>query len=262
MPNSSPPDHPLRDGAASAPSTAPCAQEAPAGGAPAVAVVIPAWNEERFIGAALASLTAQNLPRDRWEAIVVDNGSTDGTAACVRAFQAAHPEYRLRLLTLGCRGRARAKNAGAHAAVGRLLLFLDADSQAEPRLLAETLASAARFPAGSIRIVADAASAVDRGFFALMEFGKERFGVRAQMFYCERALFLAQGGFAEGLEIAEDLAFLRGLQRAGYPVCHLRRSWIVTSPRRLQALPLRLGVLVTFARWVLADVRIGRRWRY
>jgi hypothetical protein len=144
-----------------------------------------------------------------------------------------------------------------------VLLFLDADSQAECHLVERTLARAARGEvAASIRVVADCPDRLDRGFFALMEWGKEHFGIRAQMFFCDRALFLAQGGFDEALEIAEDIVFLRRLQRAGHNVGYLRESWISTSPRRLHALPLRMGVLLTFARWALADLSIGRRWRY
>jgi glycosyltransferase involved in cell wall biosynthesis len=265
MASSSPPD-PAAHGTAHAPrhalpSATWAAPDHDAG--PDLSVVIPAWNEERHVGQALASLAAQTWPRERWEALVVDNGSEDGTARRVRAFQAAHPDCRVSLLQLPARGRGRAKNAGARCAAGRLLVFLDADSWAERRLFEAIAASAAAgYPAGSIRIVADGANWADRGFFALMEFGKRRFGIRAQMFYCRRDLFLAHGGFDEALEIAEDLDFLRRLQRAGHPVCYLRRSWIATSPRRLHTLPLRLGLLVTFVRWTLARARIGRRWRY
>lgn len=265
MRSSSPPDPAEHDASRAPrrplPGATPAAPDRDA--APDLTVIIPAWNEERHVGRALASLAAQTWPRERWEALVVDNGSQDGTAQRVRDFQAAHRDCHVSLLQLPERGRGRAKNAGARCAAGRLLVFLDADSWAEPRLLEAIVASAAAgHPAGSIRIVADTANWVDRGFFALMEFGKEHFGIRAQMFYCRRDLFLAHGAFDEALEIAEDLDFLRRLQRAGYPVCHLRRSWIATSPRRLHTLPLRMGLLATFARWALARARIGRRWRY
>jgi len=62
-------------------------------GGPAVGVVMPAYNSERFIGAALASLQAQTLTG--WECVVVDDGSTDATAAAVEALAAADPRIRL-----------------------------------------------------------------------------------------------------------------------------------------------------------------------
>lgn len=228
-----------------------------------VSVVIPAREEEAFIGRALQSVAQQRWPADALEVIVVDNGSRDRTAEVVRTFAACHPELRLRLLHEPLPGRARAKNRGAHAASGNLLVFLDADSTMAPDLCA-TIAEAyhAGCPAGSIRVVADSPDIFDRAFFELMELGKRLFHIRAQMFYCSRELFLQAGGFDERLQIAEDREFLQRLQRMEVPVCHVRASWIMTSPRRLRRLPLRLAMVTTFVRWLLAHVGIGRSWPY
>lgn len=230
---------------------------------PSVSFVIPARNEARYVGAALQSVARQDWPLDDLEAVAVDNGSTDGTAGVVQQFAAARPDLTVRLVVEPVRGRGRAKNAGARAARGEWLVFLDADSAASPNLVRAVLRRARDgFPAGSIRVVADSDDLLDRGFFALLEFGKRLFGVRAQMFYCRRDLFHAFGGFHEELEIAEDLEFLRRLRRSGVPVCHLIEACIATSPRRLRALPLRLGMLYTFFRWALAHAGVGRRWPY
>ncbi len=181
----------------------------------------------------------------------------------VRAFAQAHPQLRVRLLREPTPGRARAKNLGVAAARGRWVVFLDADSRMSPQLLA-TLAhrAIAGERAGSIAVLADSEDPIDRGFFALLEFGKRLLGIRAQMFYCERALFNHFGPLDERLQIAEDLDFLRRLQRGGIPVGHVVEGQIYTSPRRLRALPLRLGVLVVFFRWALAHIGIGRQWPY
>lgn len=230
---------------------------------PVVSFVIPARDEARYVARALASVAAQDWPVAELEAVVVDNGSRDGTAQVVEAFAARHPELRVRLVTEPVRGRGRAKNAGVRAARGLWLVFLDADSAASPGLVHAVLRRAqAGFPAGSIRVVADSQDPLDRGFFALLEFGKQRFGIRAQMFYCRRDLFERLGGFREDLEIAEDLEFLRRVQAAGVSTCHVTEAHIATSCRRLRALPLRLGMLHTFCRWALAHVGIGRRWPY
>jgi GT2 family glycosyltransferase len=97
---------------------------------PRVSVVIPTWNGAALLRAALASLRAQTF-RD-FETIVVDNGSTDGTAAMVRAeFPDAvvvpFPENR---------GFAVAVNAGVRAARGRNVALLNNDAEAEPGWLA------------------------------------------------------------------------------------------------------------------------------
>jgi glycosyltransferase involved in cell wall biosynthesis len=230
---------------------------------PAVSVVIPARNEERFIAGTLASVAAQTWPLSSLEAVVVDNGSSDGTGAAVRAFAAVEPRLAVTLVEHAPQGVAGAKNRGAAAARGRYLIFLDADSRLAPDLAAQVMKQVeAGAPAGSIRISADSDDRLDRAFFDLLEFGKVLFGVRAQMLYCSRELFLRFGGFPEGIRLAEDRAFLARLQRAGIRVCHVHDSFIATSPRRLHTLPFRLGMLVMLLRWALAYQGIGRRWGY
>lgn len=230
---------------------------------PDLSVIIPARNEEQYIAAALASVAAQHWPPAGLEVVVVDNGSTDGTASVVQAFQAAHPRLAVQLVEEPVPGVARAKNRGAQAAHGTWLIFLDADSRLAPNLAPAVMQWGQRgYSAGSIRIVADSRDWVDRGFFALMELGKRLFAIQAQMFYCSRAIFLDHGGFGEELALAEDREFLVRLQRAGVTLCQVQDSWIATSPRRLRRLPFRINMVLMFARWALANLGIGRRWPY
>lgn len=86
---------------------------------PLVSAVIPVHNGERFLPQALRSVLEQDYPR--LEAIVVDDGSTDGSAAIARA----HPGVRCMSLPNG--GVAAARNAGIRASHGELLAFLDQD---------------------------------------------------------------------------------------------------------------------------------------
>jgi glycosyltransferase involved in cell wall biosynthesis len=90
--------------------------------APAVSVVIPAWNAAKYIREAATSVLAQTF-RDL-ELIVVDDGSTDGTADVVRA----EPDSRIRLITQPNAGPSAARNRGCRAArSSRYIAFLDAD---------------------------------------------------------------------------------------------------------------------------------------
>jgi glycosyltransferase involved in cell wall biosynthesis len=84
-----------------------------------VTVVIPAYNAARTLGETLASVMRQTLPVA--EIIVVDDGSTDGTAAVATACGG------VRLLRQQNAGPGAAANAGAGAATGTVLAFLDAD---------------------------------------------------------------------------------------------------------------------------------------
>ncbi len=227
-----------------------------------LSVVIPARNEANYVKSALDSVAAQTWPIERLEVLVVDNGSSDGTAEVVRASALDYTILAVKLVLEPTPGAARARNTGAKAATGRLLLFLDADSRMAPNLADQVIKAGQTHRAGSVRIIADSDDRLNRGFFNLLEFGKVLFRIRAQMFYCERDLFLEHGGYNEDLLVAEDKEFLKRLQRAGVHVCHVNSSWIATSTRRLDAAPLRLGLLATFGRWAMGQAGIGRRWRY
>jgi len=91
-------------------------------------VVVPAYNEQASLPATLEALTRQ---RDRdFECVVVDNASTDDTAALVRRFAAENPDFRLHLTTESHKGTGAAADTGmryAIAAGATLLARTDAD---------------------------------------------------------------------------------------------------------------------------------------
>lgn len=97
-------------------------------------IIIPSYNYAHFLPRALDSCLAQS--GDDWEIIVVDDGSTDDTAA-VMARYTAQPAARVRYLTQINQGPAAARNHGARVAVGHYLLFLDADDALLPDALAQ-----------------------------------------------------------------------------------------------------------------------------
>ena len=101
-----------------------------------LSIIIPAFNEERLIGACLqsisASLAANGVPNFTSEIIVVDNNSTDDTAGLARQAGA-------RVVFEPINQIGRARNAGAAEAKGDWMLFVDADSILNPELLADIL---------------------------------------------------------------------------------------------------------------------------
>ncbi len=102
---------------------------------PLISVVIPAYNAARTIGATLRSVIDQTYPNI--EIIVVDDGSTDGTAAIVRSVLAGEP--RLRFVAQGNAGVAAARNAGAALARGDFIAPVDADDLWHPTKLAKQM---------------------------------------------------------------------------------------------------------------------------
>lgn len=93
-----------------------------------VSVVIPAYNEEKYLGRALDSLTRQDtkLP---FEVIVVDNNSTDKTAAVAQKFAS---RLNLKVIKETRPGRGAARAAGFAHARGEMILSTDADSEVPP----------------------------------------------------------------------------------------------------------------------------------
>ncbi|HEX6102796.1 MAG TPA: glycosyltransferase [Alphaproteobacteria bacterium] len=94
---------------------------------PAVSVIMPVFNQEAWLGAAIDSVRAQRLTD--WELLIVDDGSNDGSRAVMQRYAALDPD-RIRLLSHPAgerRGVAAARNLGIREARGRYVAFLDAD---------------------------------------------------------------------------------------------------------------------------------------
>jgi glycosyltransferase involved in cell wall biosynthesis len=100
---------------------------------PAVSVIVCTRNRADHLRLAVASLVEQTLPVDAYEVVVVDNGSTDGTAETLRSLVRRIPN--LRILTETTLGLSQARNTGAKAARGDIVVFVDDDAVADPELL-------------------------------------------------------------------------------------------------------------------------------
>ncbi|MEM9147891.1 MAG: glycosyltransferase [Pseudomonadota bacterium] len=102
---------------------------------PSISVVTAAYNAERFIADTIASVRRQSLAD--WEHIIVDDGSTDQTAAVAERAG----DGRLRLIRQANAGQSAAQNAGIAAARGRRLVLLDADDLLREESLARLSAA-------------------------------------------------------------------------------------------------------------------------
>lgn len=99
---------------------------------PYISVVIPAYNEEKYLPACLHAINQQE-DAPPYEVIVVDNASTDGTADVARQF-GAH------VVTEPRKGVARARQSGFESARGEITVSADADTRVAPRWLAQITA--------------------------------------------------------------------------------------------------------------------------
>jgi glycosyltransferase involved in cell wall biosynthesis len=101
------------------------------GSSPLVTVVIPCYNQGRFLGEAIESVLSQSY--SDFEIIVVDDGSTDDTAQVASRYEEVHEE--VRLIRQENRGLAGARNRGLAEARGEYVVFLDSDDRLLPNAL-------------------------------------------------------------------------------------------------------------------------------
>ena len=235
-------------------------QPAPRRGAPPVSVVVAAMNEEPALPRLLASLAAQTT--NAFELVLVDDRSTDATAAIMEAHRAAAP-YPVRVVRNrqppeGCTGKQQALDLGVAAAAGELLLFTDADCTVPPAWV-ERLTAYFTAAAGS-------RTGVVFGQLAVQAPGaggghaRERFSDRYQAFdqplvhqYSTGTAGLGQptgcfgnnlalrapvlagiGGFRSlGYTITEDAALVGAASRAGWKVraATLAETLVTTEPQ-------------------------------
>jgi glycosyltransferase involved in cell wall biosynthesis len=192
----------------------------PIGATPEVSVVIPVRNGAVTLPPLLRSLEAQTLERERFEVVVVDNDSSDDTAATATAHGA-------KVVHEPVANRSRARNRGVAAAAGLLYAFTDADCVADPRWLEALLECAPSAPlvAGAVEVtVGESPNALER-FELLWRFGqqewiKQGWAATANLLV-HRHAFDAIGGFDPAWRhIGEDADFCIRAGRAGYSLAY------------------------------------------
>lgn len=191
-----------------------------------LSVVMPCWNARATLPRALEALAVQDVAPGTFEVVVVDDGSTDGTAEMAASTRTA---ITMRVVRQPNRGIAAARNAGSSQAEGDVLLFLDPDVFAEPGLIAAHLrhyADGRERLAVQGRTVADPEALVTlfmRTSNYIPDLTVRRredlspFHVVGRNFSVGRAAFKAVGGFDEGFSGYgwEDIEFAVRFREAG-----------------------------------------------
>lgn len=204
-----------------------------------ISVVIPAYNAEATIRRAISSVKRQTVPVA--EIVVVDDGSTDGTAKIAREALSADRD---KVVTQENYGVSVARNVGTRISQGDYVAFLDADDIWLPKHIA-TLSRlmvkepSARFWASSAgrgtahgRLSARGAARCTAGALRLRScssYFQLRTGLRRALWSphvstmaARRDVILAVGGFPEGVRIGEDLVLQMRLADEGRVVCTSR----------------------------------------
>lgn len=190
---------------------------------PTISVIIPLYNKEREIEGTIRSVLAQRL--QPLEIVVVDDGSTDRSAALVEAI----PSPLIRLVRQPNAGECAARNRAIAEARGELLALLDADDEWEEGFLEEVAALYREFPGCGIystafRVVSHdgifpAPTPTRRGIVDnFFRDSAHRYVSIPSASAIPREVFDRVGGFPEGMKMGGDLYMWIKIARR-YPVC-------------------------------------------
>lgn len=116
---------------------------------PELSVIIPSFNRKPILLRALQALCEQDMPATRFEIVVADDGSSDGTREAVEAFAAQHPPPQapyIRCSSAPNQGANAARNRAIRLATGRLLVIINDDTIAVPGFLSAHLAEHQAYP--------------------------------------------------------------------------------------------------------------------
>jgi len=193
-----------------------------------ISFIIPAHNEELWIGKCLASIrSSMEKLGEAHEVIVVDDASTDSTPQIAE-------EMGARVIRVEHRRISATRNAGASAAQGKVFFFVDADTQANEWAVGAALDALRSGAAGGgcvfefdrpLPLWGRIMYPVGVGIGRLIRW------VGGCFLFCTREAYDASGGFSERLYAREDIAFIQALKRVGRFA--VPKPTVVTSGRKL-----------------------------
>ena len=213
-----------------------------------ISFVIPAHNEERFLGPTIQAIHGACVAvKETYEVVAVDDDSTDRTAAIATEQGAAVISVRHRQI-------AAARHAGTDAASGSILIFVDADTLVSAAVVHQALDALRSGAVGgaAIGIFEGRLPLYARALAALWTRLARRATLTTGCFlFCTRTAYEAVGGFDRTLFVFEDVALGRALRRVGRIV--ILRDTVSTSGRNLRG-----HSLADAARMLFAIFRNGR----
>lgn len=214
---------------------------------PEISVIVPAYQAAHMIGECVTALVQQTLDRERYEILIVDDASTDGTGA---AAQAAGAD---RVVRIEHQGPSGARNAGVAAALGEIVLFTDADCvpaadwierMTAPFVDPEVMGAKGTYRTRQEGVVARLVQVEFEIRYARMASLPRIDFVDTYAAAYRRALLLEHGGFDTAFPIpsAEDVELSFRLARQGYRFVFVPDAWVWhRHPDRLRTYLLRKG---------------------
>ncbi len=230
-----------------------------------ISVVTPAYNEEKYIGKTLEHLYESvhklQVESSSVEIIVVDNASSDETGDAARKSGAIVINEPIQCV-------ARARNTGARAARGEILIFLDADTIVQEGFL-KSIAQVMSDPGcagGAVDVRYRSKSFLVSIYLRLWRVvGQVLRMAQGAAQFCRRDVFNALGGYDQSLYMGEDVDFYWRLGKIarsqGLKLCYLRETSVITSSRRFDQWPFWRTLVWTNPLFILVFRHRKEMWR-
>ena len=229
-----------------------------------LSVIVPAYNEEKYLPATLESIRLALSDLTSAELIVVDNESTDATREIAIAAGAQIVDETVHNI-------GRVRNTGAAAAVGDMLVFIDSDTRVPQGLfkrIAE-LSSDENVIGGSVAVHYEPVSKqrwIRLYIFTFQNIGRLLRWRQGAAQFCRASVFGELGGYDETIYVGEDIEFHGRLARyaraTGRSVEFIEDLMVNTSPRRFEGLGLTRSLFYTHPVVVLLGWRTRFIWKY
>ena len=230
-----------------------------------ISIIIPALNEEKYIGSLLASLVDQT--DNDFEVIVVDGNSSDRTREVVESYRPLLP--RIQFVVEVKRGLGRARNVGTALSSGRTLIFTEADCLFEKDLLERVRQKAEEKGLGCLNVLASPLSKrwFDRLYYkvflnwAFLIFQYFFPVITGYFIYVTRDVFDQINGFDEAITFEDTDFAQRAKKVTRFRV--LGKLGLYTSVRRLDSdgrfKCLLRGVVVTLYQFFIGNIKINSK---
>jgi cellulose synthase/poly-beta-1,6-N-acetylglucosamine synthase-like glycosyltransferase len=233
---------------------------------PGLSIIVPCYNEEKNIGPCLSSILASDYPKNKYEIIVVDDGSTDRTDEIVKGFVRKNRGVRIRLVKQRHCGKAAGLNKAISLSRNEIIVTIDADTLLERGCLKGLAEPMGREDVGAVNGISLARqpknliekfqqieyyynNLVRVGFTRVFDSGVWFFSAAASY---RKSLFVGERFFSDTL--TEDMDIALRITKKGYKVltsssaiCHTKAPSSIASLFR-QRMRWWFGVLVSLAK--------------
>jgi len=227
-----------------------------------ISVIVPAYNEEKYLGATLEHIKSALGGLLDPELIVVDNESTDATRQIAESYGATivdESEHNIGLV----------RNTGARRARGDVIVFVDADTCVPPRLFEKIVEAMSdeSCPGGSVAVeYSEGMTAWTSRYVSLCQSIGRRTRIRqGATQFCRSDFFARLGGYDPTIWVGEDVEFHQRLDRLarslGGRTIFIEEPPVLTSSRRFARFGLIKTMLYTHPIMVLMAWRIRSVWK-